>query len=106
MVNNSVVHKEFLEQGHSKKQNKKHRQIAKGSLKYTSAIVEDSIDYNQQNFVFNRLKMFGDKNILSHFYVSWSHFSLCTQNKNFSKTSLLNFWSQHALSQNFSSLHK
>ena len=47
--------------------------------------------------------MFGDKIILLHFYVSLSHFALCTQEK----TCQLNvccflFLSQHAFFQNFS----
>ena len=45
MVSNYVVHKGSLKQEHKKK----HRQIAKGSLKYTSSIVKDSIDSSQKD---------------------------------------------------------
>ena len=94
MVSKSVVHKESLEKGQSKK---KHRQIAKGCLRYASSIVKDSIDSSQNTFMKKCLKVFGDKIILLHFYVS-----LYTKKNVSSKFFGFIFLSQHFFSQNFS----
>ena len=79
MSSKSVAHNVSLEQDRSKK---KHWQTARDCLKYSSSIFKDSIDSSQNTFLKKRPKMFGDKIILLHFYVSLSRFLLCTK-KNF-----------------------